>query len=96
MSLTKMAPWGAVKKEEAWEVDIEYAVVQWYSLPRSTLQPLPSFLPWKLICMDCIIEFLGLWLPVWFGPWEHRQEAGGNEEGRSWCMVYFLSSLLEG
>lgn len=86
MSLTKMVPWVAIKKEKAWEVDIEYAVVQQFSPPRSTLQPSPSLLPWKLTCMDCILEFLGFWLSVWFSQWEARQKPGGNEEESLWYI----------
>lgn len=72
-------------------MDVEYAIVQLYSSPRSTLQPSSSFLPWILICMDCVLEFLGFWLSVWFSQWEAREEAGGNEEGWSGYIASALS-----
>lgn len=90
VSLTKMVLWGVIKKEKTWEVDIKYAIVQQYSLPRSILQP-PSLLPWKLTCMDCILEFLGFWLSVWFSQWKARQEVGGNEKGRLGYISLALS-----
>lgn len=67
-SLTKMVPWGAIKKE----VGSGYWVCNCAAVfsPRSTLQPSPSLLPWTLTCMDCILEFLGFWLSVWFSQWE--------------------------
>lgn len=68
ISLTKTVSLGAIKKTSSKQ----------FCPPRSTLQSL-SLQPWKLTYMD-YIKFLEFWLPVWFGQWEPRQEAGGNEE----------------